>query len=448
MNLDRHSRRNWYLSGLLAATTAVAISPAGIAHAEVSPETRYILNTLSFLYHGMLVLFMATGFSMLEGGLVRSKSVSTILLKNISLVAIAAIGFYLTGYNLMFADVDGGLIGRFGPWKPDDSAALAGDYSVGAASASIFMYQTLFAVTAASIISGAVAERIRLWPFFIFVFCMATFLYPIQGAWGWGGGWLKELGFIDFAGGTHVHGAAGAAALVGVIVLGPRRGRFNEDGSARNLPASSLPLATIGTMILWLGWLGFNGGSQGSMASAADVIAIANVYTNTIMATCGGIVTAIIFLRFYNNRIDLTTVLNGALAGLVSITAGPDTPTILNSILIGGVGAFLMIVTTYLLLWARIDDVIGAVPVHLSCGLWGTLAVVFSNEQADIGIQALGFASVFAFMAICSAAVWITLRFTMRLRLSQGEEAIGIDKVETGALAYPEFETKSPSVNN
>lgn len=448
MNSNWHPTRNWNLKGLIVVTVTAMICGAGVAHAEVSAETKYILNTLSFLFHGMLVLFMATGFSMLEGGLVRTKSVSTILLKNISLVAIAAIGFYLTGYNLMFTDVDGGLIGSFGPWVPDDSAALAGDYSLGAASASIWMYQTLFAVTAASIISGAVAERIRLWPFFVFVFCMATFLYPIQGAWGWGGGWLKEIGFLDFAGGTHVHGAAGWAALVGVIVLGPRRGRFNADGSARRLPASSLPLATIGTMILWLGWLGFNGGSQGAMSTAADLIAISDVYANTIMSTCGGIVAAIIFLWFSSGRIDLTTVLNGALAGLVSITAGPDTPTIWESILIGGVGASLMVLTTHLLLLARIDDVIGAVPVHLSCGMWGTIAVAFTNKHASLGVQALGFAAVSVFMIVGSAIIWVTLRYTMRLRLSQGEEAIGIDKVETGALAYPEFETKSPTVSN
>ncbi len=433
------------LVGLLLAFGA--ISSAGPAMAEISPETRYVLNTISFLFHGTLVLFMATGFSMLEGGLVRTKSVSTILLKNISLVAVAGIGFYLTGYNLMFTEVNGGMLGTFGPWMADDTAALAGDYSVGAASASIWMYQALFAVTAASIISGAVAERIRLLPFLVFIFFMATFLYPIQGSWGWGGGWLRELGFLDFAGGTHVHAAAGWAALVGVIVLGPRNGRFNKDGTVRNLPASSLPLATLGTMILWLGWLGFNGGSLGSMSSAADVIAISHVYVNTIMATCGGTVSAILFLRLKHGRIDLTMVLNGALAGLVSITAGPDSPGVFSAILIGAVGACFMILTTLLLLRLRIDDVIGAVPVHLSCGLWGTLAVAFTNEQAEFHVQALGFAAISVFMIASSAIVWLFLRNVMRLRLSQGEEAIGIDKVETGALAYPEFETKSPAGN-
>lgn len=413
------------------------------AAAEVSAETQFILNTLSFLFHGTLVLFMATGFTMLEGGVVRTKSVSTILLKNVTLIAIAAIGYWAIGYNLMFTGVDGGFAGTIGPWQPDDTAARAGDYAGGAASASAWLFQCLFAVTAVSIISGTLAERIRLWPFFVFVLIMATVLYPIQGAWGWGGGWLDARGFRDFAGGTHVHAAAGWAALIGAIVLGPRRGRFLPDGSVRVLPASSLPLATLGTMILWLGWLGFNGGSQGSMSSAADVITIAQVYANTIMASCGGLVGAVLLVQSATGRVDLTTVLNGALAGLVSITAGPDTPDIAGAILIGAAGAVLMIATTHLLLRLRIDDVIGAVPVHLTCGLWGTIAVAFSNPDADLATQLLGAASVSAFVIATSTAVWLALRLLMRLRLTQGEEAIGIDRVETGALAYPEFTTKA-----
>jgi Amt family ammonium transporter len=426
-----------------AITGCAAMLFPSLAAAEVSAETQYILNTLSFLLHGTLVLFMATGFTMLEGGLVRTKSVTTILLKNITLIAIAAIGFWVTGYNLMFTGVDGGLAGTLGPWTPDDSAALAGDYSDGAASPSVWLFQALFAVTAVSIISGTLAERIRLWPFFVFVLIMSTLLYPIQGAWGWGGGWLNAMGFLDFAGGTHVHAAAGWAALVGAIVLGPRRGRFLQDGSVRTLPASSLPLATLGTMILWLGWLGFNGGSLGSMSSAADVIGIAQVYVNTIMATCGGIVAAVFLTQLMTGKVDLTMVLNGALAGLVSITAGPDTPGIAGAILIGAIGTALMVATTHLLLRLRIDDVIGAVPVHLSCGLWGTVAVTISNPDARLATQLLGAASISAFMIVSSAVVWLALRVLMRLRLSQGEEAIGIDRVETGALAYPEFATKS-----
>lgn len=421
-------------AGLLSASRAVA---------EVPAETQFILNSLSFLYHGMLVLFMATGFTMLEGGLVRTKSVSTILLKNITLVAITTIGFWAAGYNLMFEGVNGGFAGIPGPWSPDDAAALAGDYSHGAASASDWLFQTLFAVTAVSIISGTLAERIRLWPFFLFVLIMSTVLYPIQGAWGWGGGWLNEMGFLDFAGGTHVHSAAGWVALTGAIVLGPRRGRFMPDGTVRMLPASSLPLAALGTMILWLGWLGFNGGSQGSMSSAADVITIAQVYANTILASCGGIIAAVALSQLTTGKVDLTMVLNGALAGLVSITAGPATPGIPGSILIGAIGAVLMIATTHLLLRLRIDDVIGAVPVHLSCGLWGTVAVAFSDPRADLATQVLGAAAISAFMIVTSTIVWLGLKLQMRLRLSQGEEAIGIDRVETGALAYPEFATKA-----
>lgn len=426
-----------------AVTGCILLLLPSEAAAEVSAETQYILNTLSFLIHGTLVLFMAFGFTMLEGGFVRTKSVSTILLKNITLIAIAAIGFWAVGYNLMFNGVDGGFVGTLGPWSQEDTAAEAGDYLGHAASASVWLFQCLFAVTAVSIISGALAERIRLWPFFVFVLIMSTLLYPVQGAWGWGGGWLNRMGFLDFAGGTHVHAAAGWAALVGAIVLGPRRGRFQLDGSVRPLPASSLPLASLGTMILWLGWLGFNGGSQGSMSSAADVIAIAQVYVNTVMASCGGIVAAVLLMQFMTGKVDLAMVLNGALAGLVSITAGPNTPGISEAVLIGAIGAILMIATTHLLLRLRIDDVIGAVPVHLTCGLWGTLAVAFSNPEADLTTQIIGAASISAFMVAASTVVWLGLRIVMRLRLSQGEEAIGLDRVETGALAYPEFVTKT-----
>lgn len=431
------------LSALAMASLAGLLLSAMPGAAEITAETKYVLNTLSFLYHGMLVLFMATGFSMLEGGLVRTKSVSTILLKNVVLIAVATIGFYLVGYNLMFENVDGGFFGTLRPWSPDDASALSGDYSDGAASASVWLFQTLFAVTAVSIISGTLAERMRLLPFFVFVAFMACVLYPIQGAWGWGGGWLAEMGFLDFAGGTHVHSAAGWAALVGAIVLGPRRGRFSETGEVRTMAASSLPLATLGTMILWLGWLGFNGGSQGSMDSAADVIAIANIYVNTIMASCGGIVATTLLLQILSRKIDLTMVLNGALAGLVSITAGPDTSGIAGALMIGAVGGGLMLWSTHLLLILRIDDVIGAIPVHLTCGVWGTLAVSLHHPDAEFSVQLVGVAAVALFSLALSFAVWIALRNFMRLRLSQGEEAIGIDRVETGALAYPEFATRS-----
>ncbi|QEW25829.1 ammonium transporter [Roseovarius indicus] len=407
--------------------------------AEIPAETAYVLNSLSFLYHGMLVFFMATGFSMLEGGLVRTKSVSTILLKNVILIAVAMIGFYLVGYNLMFYNVDGGYWGTPRAWSPDQTDAL----SQGAAPASIWLFQTLFAVTAVSIISGTLAERMRLLPFFVFVAFMSCVLYPVQGAWGWGGGWLAEMGFLDFAGGTHVHSAAGWAALTGAIVLGPRRSRFADSGEVRPMAASSLPLVTLGTMILWLGWLGFNGGSQGSMDSVADVIAIANIYVNTLMATCGGIVATAALLQLLRRKIDLTMVLNGALAGLVSITAGPDTSGIVGALLIGAVGGCLMLWTTHLLLRLRIDDVIGAIPVHLACGIWGTLVVSLHHPEGDIRVQLIGVAAVAVFCVTASVVVWIGLRRFMRLRLSQGEEAIGIDRVETGALAYPEFATRS-----
>jgi ammonium transporter, Amt family len=441
-----HPDSPWVTRAGAVALLVATLAPTA-ALAEVPEETRFILNTFSLLFHGALVLFMATGFSMLEAGLVRTKSVTTILLKNITLVAIAAIGFYLVGYNLMYLDVDGGYWGSPTVWRPDDAAVLAGDLSAGVASAATWLFQCLFAVTAASIISGALAERIRLWPFFAFVAVLSSLLYPVQGAWGWGGGWLAALGFRDFAGGTHVHSAAGVAALVGVIVLGPRRGRFGADGSVRDLPTSSLPLATLGAMILWLGWLGFNGGSQGAMDTATDLVAMARVYLNTVMASCGGILAAVLLLQAKSGKVDLTMVLNGALAGLVSITAGPETPEPWAAILIGAVGTVLMWATTRLLLRLRIDDVIGAVPVHLSCGIWGTLVVAATDPGAALAVQALGVTAICGFMAVTSATVWLTLRHLTRLRLSQGEEAIGIDRVETGALAYPEFATRPPTGN-
>ena len=413
------------------------------AQAEIPVETRFVLDTFSFLIHGFLVFWMAAGFSMLEAGLVRTKSVATILLKNVTLFSIAGIAFYLAGFNLMHTGVDGGFLGTLAPWQRDDSAALAGDYALGYSSSSNWLYQMLFAATASSIISGALAERIKLWPFFIFIALFAGLLYPIQGSWGWGGGWLAELGFKDFAGSTHVHSAAGWAALTGALILGTRRGRFDAAGKPRVIPASSLPLTTLGTLILWLGWFGFNGGSLGAIASVADVITVSNVYVNTTMASAGGIVTVVILMQLRSSKVDLATVLNGGLGGLVSITAGPDTPTIGQAILIGSVGALLMVGTTWLLLRAKIDDVVGAVPVHLACGIWGTLAVTLTNPEASLKTQLTGMGAVALFSLVSSTIVWLAIKAAIGLRLSQAEEAIGIDKVETGTLAYPEFDTRA-----
>lgn len=423
----------------LCAAAVLVLTDSQAAHAAVSEETQFIFNTFSFLVHGFLVLWMAAGFASLEAGSVRTKSVTTILLKNITLFSIAGIAFYLVGYNLMYDGVDGGFFGSFSPWSADDTAALNGDYSGGYSSSSDWFFQMVFVATAASIISGALAERIKLWPFFAFVFVLSALIYPVQGAWHWGGGWLSKLDFVDFAGSSVVHSVGGWAALTGAILLGPRRGKYDASGSAQRIPASSLPLATLGTFILWLGWLGFNGGSQLAMGSASDVITISNIYVNTTMASAGGVVAAVILTQLFYRRIDLTVVLNGALGGLVSITAGPDTPQIGQAIMIGAVGASLVVFVTPLLDRFKIDDVVGAIPVHLVAGIWGTLAVVLTNAEASISAQLTGIAAIGLFTIVTSTIAWLALKWTVGLRLNQAEEALGIDKVELGTHAYPEF---------
>ncbi|OSQ31905.1 ammonium transporter [Thalassospira sp. MCCC 1A03138] len=423
----------------LAGAAALAItSPAFAQDAGVPAETQYILNTFSFLFSGALVMWMAAGFAMLESGLVRTKNVSTILFKNIALFAVAGIMYYLIGYNLMYMDVSG-WIGSLSLWSADDAAALGGDFSGGYSATSDWFFQMVFVATAASIVSGTVAERIKLWPFMIFVVVLTGIMYPITGSWTWGGGWLSEMGFADFAGSTIVHSVGGWAALTGAIILGARKGKYGADGSVHPMPGSNLPLATLGTFVLWLGWFGFNGGSQLAMGSAADVIAIANIYGNTSMAAAGGVVAAAILTQILYKKVDLTMALNGALAGLVSITAGPDTPTIGSAIIIGAIGGILVVVAVPLLDKLKIDDVVGAVSVHLVCGIWGTMAVPFTNDGASFGVQLTGVVAMGAFTIVASAIVWLILKFTVGIRLSEEEEALGSDAVELGLEAYPEF---------
>ncbi|OKH87582.1 ammonium transporter [Thalassospira sp. TSL5-1] len=437
------SMKHTGLAGLIGAATLAMIEPASAQDAAaasgVSGETGYIFNTFSFLIHGALVMWMAAGFAMLEAGLVRSKNVATILLKNVALFAAAGIMYYLVGYNLMYAGVDGGWIGSFGIWSPDDAAALAGDYSAGYASTSDWFFQMVFVATAASVVSGTVAERIKLWPFMIFTVVLTSVIYPITGSWQWGGGWLSEMGFYDFAGSTLVHSVGGWAALTGAIILGARKGKFGADGSVHPMPGSNLTLATIGTMILWLGWFGFNGGSQLAMNTASDVIAIANIYANTSMAAAGGVIAAMILTQILYKKVDLTMALNGALAGLVSITAGPDTPSIGAAIIIGAIGGILVVIAVPLVDKCKIDDVVGAVSVHLVCGIWGTLAVPITNADVSFGVQLTGVVAIGAFTVVASAIVWLILKFTVGIRLSEEDEAMGTDTAELGLEAYPEF---------
>ena len=430
---------------------AITLATTGSAFAQdagVGAETAYIFNSLSFLMHGFLVMWMAAGFCMLEAGLVRKRSVATQLLKNVSLYSLAGIMFYLVGYNLMYMGVDGGYIGSFAIWGADDSAALAdtgADFSGGYSAGSDWFFQMVFVAATASIVSGAMAERVRVWPFLAFVAILTGILYPISGSWQWGGGWLAEMGFSDFAGSTIVHSVGGWAALAGIIVLGARKGKYTSDGRVTPMLGSSLPLATIGTFILWLGWFGFNGGSQLAMGSAADVVAISNIYINTNLAACGGVLTAMILSEILYKKIDLTMVLNGALAGLVSITAEPLAPTPGLSIVIGAVGGALVVFAVPLLDKFKLDDVVGAIPVHLVAGIWGTLAVPLSNGDASFVTQFVGVLAYGVFTFLASLIVWSILKAVVGIRLPDEAEHLGIDQAELGMEAYPEF---GPSLSN
>jgi Amt family ammonium transporter len=432
---------------------------AAPAHAEVSAEAQYVFNTFSFLVHGFLVMFMAAGFAMLESGLVRTKNTATICLKNITLYSLAGILFYLIGYSLMYVDVaEGGFIGSFSfLYNPSEAeldlinaeeatsemveTAIAGGYS----SMSDWFFQMVFVATAASIVSGTLAERIKVWPFLIFVVVLTGVLYPIQGAWIWGGGWLAKLGFSDFAGSTVVHSVGGWAALTGAIILGARKGKYGPDGRVNPMPGANLPLATLGTFILWFGWFGFNGGSQLALGSALDAAAMAIVYVNTNLAAAAGVFAAMALTQIVYKKIDLTMSLNGAIGGLVAITAGPDLQNHLLSIVVGGVGGGLVVFAVPLLDKLKIDDVVGAISAHLVAGIWGTLAVGIFGSGAFL-VQLAGVAAVGAFMAVTSTAFWLVLKITVGLRVDEESEALGLDMAELGMEAYPEFGTGSQTL--
>lgn len=421
---------------------AVCLCGVSLPAAAAATDTAYIFNTLLFLIGGILVMWMAAGFAMLEAGLVRSKNVAEICLKNVSLYALACIMWMLMGYDLMYSGVDGGYFGTFfSLWSPDDAAALVEGAVVdpaGYAAGSDFFFQMVFVATTASIVSGTVAERIKLFPFLIFTAVLAGMIYPVQGAWKWGAGWLDVAGFQDFAGSTIVHSAGGWAALVGALVVGPRLGRYTERG-IKPMPGSSMPLATLGTFILWMGWFGFNGASQLAMGTVADSVAISNIFVNTNMAAAGGSFAAVLVTKLIYKKVDLSMALNGALAGLVSITAGPDTPTPILATLIGGVGGTLVVFAVPLLDKLKIDDVVGAISVHLVGGIWGTLAVPLTNADATFLVQLQGVVAVGAFVTIASTIVWLALKYTIGVRLDPADEERGSDIAELGMEAYPEF---------
>ena len=426
------------------AAAAIALPSLGFAQDAAAPSFDevgpYIMTTLLFLMAGFLVFFMAAGFAMLEGGLVRSKNVTMQMTKNIALYSIAAIMYWLVGFNPMHPGEFNGYVGSFFvPTVLDPVGIAAADAALDYASiGSDFFFQLVFVAATASIVSGALAERIKLWPFLIFVVVLTGFMYPISGSWQWGGGWLSEMGFSDFAGSTVVHSVGGWAALAGAIVLGLRPGQY-KDGKVNPMPGSNLALATLGTFILWLGWFGFNGGSQLAMGTVGDVSDVSRIFANTNMAAAAGAVTALILTQILYKKPDLTMVLNGALAGLVSITASPLDPTLFGALWIGAVGGVIVVFTVPLLDKFKSYDVVGAIPVHLFAGIWGTIAVVFYQEGASLAAQLTGIAAYGAFTFVGSLVVWFILKAAMGIRVSEETEINGLDMAEMGMEAYPEF---------
>ena len=418
---------------LISLVILMSLTSAGQAETTVSAEVGFIFNTLLFLICGFLVMFMAAGFAMLESGMVTSKSVSVICAKNIGLFSIAGIMFWLVGYNLAYGIPEGGFIGSFIPWS--DSSTIDTGYSDG----SDWYFQMVFCATTVSIVSGAMAERIKLWPFFLFAAILSGILYPIVMGWQWGGGWLAEAGFSDFAGSTLVHSTGGAAALAGAIIIGPRLGRFTKSGAPtpiKPFAASSIPLVTIGVFILWLGWFGFNGGSQLAMGTATDAIAVSTIFINTFLAGAGGVMAAATVTRLGFGKTDVIQMLNGCIGGLVAITAEPLMPSPLAAILIGSVGGVIVVYGTKLLFSFKIDDVVGAIPAHLFAGIWGTLIVPVTNPDASFSSQLIGLLAVNTFVFITSYIVWIIMKITVGLRLSKEAETKGTDVSETGVIAY------------
>ena len=445
MKRQRNLKMKNYIN--FGLTTALLTLPQitaaqGLDTTPTNSDIGYIFTTFMFLVTGFLVFFMAAGFAMLEAGLVRGKNVAMQLTKNVALFSLATLFYYILGYNLMYpgdAWSVQGILGNFSITQLETVGLEATETDLSYASVgSDFFFQLMFCAATASIVSGAVAERIKLWPFLIFVILLTSVIYPVQASWKWGAGFLDEMGFLDFAGSTVVHSVGGWAALTGAIILGPRLGKY-KDGKVNPMPGSNLALATLGTFILWLGWFGFNGGSQLYMDTAGNVADISRIFANTNTAAAAGAVAALVLSQLLYKKPDLTMILNGALAGLVSITAEPLTPTLVESTLIGAIGGLIVVVAVPILDQLKIDDVVGAIPVHLFAGIWGTIAVVFTNGDANLGTQILSIFVVGAFVIIASSAVWLILKATLGLRVSEEAETAGLDVNELGMEAYPEF---------
>ncbi len=449
-----------------AALAAVLLAGALPAAAQEAGEVAaYVDNSYLFLIGGLIVMFMAAGFCMLEAGLVRSKNAAMQSMKNVALFAIAGIMFWFVGYNMAYPGAwltgteEGGrwLGSPAFIWSPGDTS-VAG--SGGYAPASDWFFQMVFVATAASIVSGTVAERVKLWPFLIFTAVLTAFIYPIVASWEWGYGALDQMGFSDFAGSTLVHSTGGWAALVGAIVIGPRVGKY-FGGRINPMPGSNIPLAALGTFILWFGWFGFNGASQLAAGTISDINSVAVIFANTNMAACGGVLAAMILTALlYKGKVDPTMAFNGAIGGLVSITAEPLMPSMGEALLIGGIGGVLVVLAVPLLDRLKIDDVVGAIPAHLVCGIWGTLIVsgnvaltdaageallnadgvqIVGFSAAQLTVQAIGVAATGVFVSVASAIVWLALKFTIGVRVSKEAEMDGLDKAELGLEAYPEF---------
>ena len=431
----------------VVSAAALALLPTiGLAQevdeTPLNAEIGFIFTTFMFLVAGFLVFWMAAGFAMLEAGLVRSKNVTMQLTKNVALFSLASLFYYILGYNLMYPGDGWSIEGYLGAFaitglEPVGLADTEADLTY-ASVGSDFFFQLMFCAATASIVSGALAERIKLWPFLVFVIVLTAVIYPIQASWKWGGGFLDGMGFLDFAGSTVVHSVGGWAALAGAIILGPRIGKY-KDGAVHPMPGSNLALATLGMFILWLGWFGFNGGSQLYMDTAGNVADISRIFSNTNTAAASGAVAALILTQIMYGKVDLTMVLNGALAGLVSITAEPLTPSLIMSTFIGAVGGVIVVVTVPMLDKFKIDDVVGAIPVHLFAGIWGTIAVVLTNGDANIITQIMSIIIVGAFVFIASLIVWIILKGIMGIRVDEEAEINGLDTSELGMEAYPEF---------
>ena len=409
-------------------------------------DLSYALDTFYFLICGVLVMWMAAGFSMLEAGLVRSKNTAEILTKNIALFAIACTMYLLVGYYIMYSSSAGGFLPNLGfligTENSADAVLAGGDDAPYYSMRSDFFFQVVFVATAMSIVSGAVAERMKLWAFLAFAVVMTAFIYPVSGYWTWGGGWLDGVGYSDYAGSGIVHMAGAAAALAGVLVLGPRKGKYGKDGSIHAIPGANMPLATLGTFILWMGWFGFNGGSELKLSDAVSANNVAQVFVNTNAAAAGGVIAALVLAKLWFRKADLTMALNGALAGLVAITADPLSPSALGAAIIGAVGGLIVVAAIVTLDKLKLDDPVGAISVHGVVGIWGVLAVPLNNGDASFGAQLIGIVGIFGWVFIASLVVWLVLKAVMGIRVSEEEEYEGVDIAECGLEAYPEFSVK------